>query len=627
MLFSGDTNSSGQKGLWFQLCEVSSPFRRVDLIILALMLTFGAFHFFFSKSANDFSRDDVFYADCARSLIHQHFYGINGHPETNQPPGLPAALALLCLLGGCTYTAFQHAMPVFEVLGFLAAYELLRRHVPRGVAAAICLLLLSSEVYFSSATRSVVPSFPYFFSTMCALLVADQLEKSTRLFARIAWGALLAFLVAASLMFASAAIALLGAIVASTAMLLFRDRQLAFARFKTYLAVLLLGLAVQAVWMHRKPAPLEWPLPGYPQSYVSQLKLKSGNYPELGMATLGDIPPRIQKNVIDHSGLLSRILLRRWIGDAWMSIVILGPLLCVALGWSYSVWLTGGGLLEWYFAGYEFIYLLWPWDLERRFFLPIAPLACLYLWRGLEAVILLAKNKPRLLGLVWLPVAVFLSICTWLWMHGSPLVGYRLHSGLQDEVSFSLWLSSGMLALWMALAPRSWSRSVSALANWYAKPLAGGPLTPLRFAQALCTVLFIALIVIGLRIQLEIGNTNRGQNASMDLLSPDVEAASWIRLHSGPSAIVMARHVPTAYHFSERKVVWFPPSSDAHLLMNGIAKYKVGFLVVVNRENSYYLPSDEDCFASLIAAYPGNFRLAYQTPSLRIFEVSLSSEP
>jgi hypothetical protein len=254
-------------------------------------------------------------------------------------------------------------------------------------------------------------------------------------------------------------------------------------------------------------------------------------------------------------------------------------------------------------------------------------LACLYLWRGLEAVILLAKNKPRLLGLVWLPVAVFLSICTWLWMHGSPLVGYRLHSGLQDEVSFSLWLSSGVLALWMALAPRSWSRSVSALANWYAKPLAGVPLTPLRFAQALCTVLFIALIVVGLRIQLDIGNTNRGQNASMDLLSPDVEAASWIRLHSDPTAIVMARHVPTAYHFSERKVVWFPPSADAHLLMNGITKYKVGFLVVVNRESSYYLPSDEDCFASLIAAYPGNFRLAYRTPSLRIFEVSLSSEP
>jgi len=39
-------------------------------------------------------------------------------------------------------------------------------------------------------------------------------------------------------------------------------------------------------------------------------------------------------------------------------------------------------LIEWYFAGYELIYLLWPWTMELRFLLPIAPLACFYIWQG-----------------------------------------------------------------------------------------------------------------------------------------------------------------------------------------------------------------------------------------------------
>ncbi|HXM29602.1 MAG TPA: hypothetical protein VN957_26495 [Chthoniobacterales bacterium] len=43
-----------------------------------------------------------------------------------------------------------------------------------------------------------------------------------------------------------------------------------------------------------------------------------------------------------------------------MSVFVAGPLLLVFLGWCYSIWRTGGDVQDWYFTGYEFIYLLWP---------------------------------------------------------------------------------------------------------------------------------------------------------------------------------------------------------------------------------------------------------------------------
>src|SRR5260370_22148543 len=217
-------------GFWSQLTEVSSPCRLADIIVIALSVGFGALQFVRSERAGDFYYDDVFFAEGGRSLIEHGFYGINGYPETNQPPGLPWILGMLCAAGGCSHVIFLRLMVIFGTLGFLASYELLRRKAPRIVAAAICLLLVSSGTHFELVTRWVFPYSPYFFASISALLIARKLEEATNLRSRIGWGALLMVAVVASLMFASAGIALLGAIVASIAVVLLRDRRLAFRR-------------------------------------------------------------------------------------------------------------------------------------------------------------------------------------------------------------------------------------------------------------------------------------------------------------------------------------------------------------------------------------------------------------
>ena len=610
-----------------------------------MLLGLGAFQVLFYARATDFVGGGVFSVDSGRSLIEHGFYGINGFSETNMPPGLPALLGVMGAAWGYTPAIFLRAMAVFGTLALMASYELLRRQAPRIIAAAICVLLMTSLTHFTLVTRGLWPSYPYAFTTISALLVAAKLEAATALTTRIIWGALLTTLVVISLMFASAAIALLGAIVLSIATSYLRNRHLASVRLKIYLTVLLSGIVVQGLWMHHGRVPAsagisatEWPLPGFPQSYLSQLKVKKGNYPELGLATPRDVGIRILENARDEAEMLSRTLMRilpvvRTVSTAdvngsrahlgWTSIFVAVPLFLVALGWCDAIRRTGGGLQEWYFAGYEFIYLLWPWNWEPRFFLPIAPLVCLYLWRGGETLILLAKNNPRLIAKTWLPVGTILTICAGLYMHGRSIGTRSPYVELQNDLSFAVWLLSAVLSAWIVWRNTGRLKHASTVVPSWRRSVAAARVVRPRLLQVLAAAIVVCLIFLGLTMQLKEARANLDPSSIVNR-SPDADAGAWIRSNTDPSTIVMARQVPSVHHFSQRKIMWFPPSSDPHLLMKGIVEHKINLVVVV-RESYYYLPPDDVCFTALLATYPNSFHLIYQAQEFEIFEVDAKS--
>jgi len=587
----------------------------------------------------------VFWVDSGRSLIEHGFYGVNGYSETNMPPGLPALLGLMGAALSYSPTIFLRAMAVFGTLAFLASYELLRRQAPRIVAAAICVLLMTSLTHFTLVTRGIWPCYPYTFTTISALLVAGKLEAATTLTSRIIWGALLTALVVISLMFASAAIAFLGAIVASIVTIFLRNRHLALARLRLYLFVLLSGIVVQGLWMHHGRvsasagiSATQWPLPGFPQPYLAELKVKKGNYPELGLATPRDVVIRALENARDEAEMLSRTIMRilpvvraaptesvkgSRAHFGWTSIFVAVPLFLVALGWCDSIRRTGGGLQEWYFAGYEFIYLFWPWNFEPRFFLPIAPLVCLYLWRGGETVILLARNNPRNIAKAWLPIGTILTICAGLSIHGSPIGGQSPYVELQNGLSFAVWLLSAVLSAWIVWRNTAWLKPVSAVVLSWSRSIAAARMTLPRLLRALAPGFVVCLIVLGLTMQLKEARANLDPNSIVNR-SAEADAGAWIRSNTDPAIIVMARQVPSVHHSSRRKVVWFPPSSDPRLLMKGIVEHKVSLVVVV-RESYYYLPSDGVCFKALLAAYPNSFHLIYKTQEFEIFRVDAES--
>jgi hypothetical protein len=109
-------------------------------------------------------------------------------------------------------------------------------------------------------------------------------------------------------------------------------------------------------------------------------------------------------------------VLRHGVDQTKFAVVTI-PVILIGAGWIFSVWQSDGiDLVDWYFAGYNFIYLLWPWRMEPRFLLPVAPLACLYIWRGGEALVRVSRARPRAVAMVFLPIALTLGILGARWM-------------------------------------------------------------------------------------------------------------------------------------------------------------------------------------------------------------------
>ena len=114
---------------------------------------------------------------------------------------------------------------------------------------------------------------------------------------------------------------------------------------------------------------------------------------------------------------------------------------------------------------------------------------------------------------------------------------------------------------------------------------------------------------------------NAERTGVVEILAPEVEAGLWLRSNTPPDSVVMARHWATVYHHSQRKPVWCPPISNPGILLEGIVKQAVDYVVVIKHDSPYYLPDDDYCFDQVLATQAENFRLVLQTGNLRIFEV------
>jgi hypothetical protein len=600
----------------------SSPLYRrrtaTDFIVYGLILTFGALQFGLARRSNDFFTGDVTYFELARSMIEKGFYGFDFKPETLLPPGFPLILASLCKTLGSSYVVLIRSMAVFATLGFLAAYELFCCMGEQLTGAISCLLLFSSEKVFVFATHAVMSDLPYFLTSMLVLLLAMQIDITKNRRARAILSVLCGLSIGASLLIRSSGIALIAGLFAWLAVSRLSSRHVWVRRLKTFVPLLLIGLFTEIIWMEwgAKHEVLQWPtVGGYPQSYIAQLTMKNGNNPELGKASWSDIPLRVEKNLNDRAVVLTELVLRRdYINSDWVSPFVLVPLFLTMLGLSCSILRNGGSLTEWYFVFHEGMYLLWPWNFEMRFFLPVAPLACLYLFRGAKVFRdRIPKLRPRVVGGLTLLMSVAASL---------DAVPYAWYSGaLQPAVAAVFWASLTAVSAWIAYTGSYKSPNALAplMACWKNCVSIGGK--RLGVAKVSGVLILVALLVVGMAQEISKGLQNLRFDVTNSANS-DILAGKWIRSHTANVAVVMARQLDVVYHYSGRKVIWFPPSRDPKLLMEGIQKYNVKFIVIDERQYSYWYPTEEDCFQSLTRAYPGSFQLVHEEPRLKIFEVA-----
>jgi hypothetical protein len=590
-----------------------SSLNAIDRIVIICVLALGILQFTgYVRAPGELA--DARYSELTRSILETGSYQFNFRPETLMPPGLPLILALICRAVGYTQAVLFHVMSISTTLALLASYALLRRTAGRTVAAAACLLLVSSPALFSFATQIIFSDMPYFCASMLALLLALKMDRAQPSHARIGWMLLFSISMVLALMIRSAGIALVAGLSIWILASFLADRSLGRRRLKLFLFPLLLALSAQVLWTEWAGLRQfsEWALPGYPGSYITQLKVKSGNDPELGPAHLKDLPERVEQNLVTRTAELVKLLSRKeWVNPFWCSPLIFGILAPILIGLASSLRKNGGQLHDWYFAGYELMYALWPWNFEMRFLLPIVPLACLYFWRGIKAIGSFSRRQPGIAGWTFLLVGVVLTFTSANWAAHTRL-GQAL--GATGFWAVFTLVGCGMLIL------RSFDASPHAqrvLAVSTFQP--GGRFLPLLRLAAL--LVLGALAGKGVAMQVRIAHSNMTYDMTRAIFYPDIEAAQWIRTHESPGVVVMARKQDLVYHYSNHMVIWFPPISDPQVLMGGIRKHHIGLVVVTDRDDGYFVPRQEDCFQPLFRNYSQAFQLVHHGPDNWVFEI------
>jgi hypothetical protein len=593
-----------------------TSFTRIDAIVCALILALCGLPFFLFEKAPDFVNDDVYYVDLADSLVHQHSYMANFAHERVQPPGLPVILAVICTTIGCTHDILTRSMSVFFALGLLLSYQLIRLQRGRLIAAASCLLTATAPNVFPWLTTRLWPTFPYFAITILIFLLIPKLETAKRVSSRVLLAVTLGFLLTAAVIVDSIGIALIAAILAWLFLSFFGNPGVAGLRLKYLLPAVLLALSVEVLWMQQGNNTRDWPLPGRGESYLAQLKLKSGNHPELGLASPKDVVYRIENNLNESTVFLDQALLRRWVGDSWTSPLIMGTLTLIVCGLLISLWGQNGQLCALYFIFYESIYLLWPWSNGVvRFAVPVLPLACLYLAEGALSLWKGGRRYPRKIGISFLPITLALACFAGV-QNPSLSAGH----GLLSKFSMIFWIACALLC---------------ALLIWRGKTISWGDSFPLRFFQKttslgrlsftpvhiLLTLAVIYLVAIGVAGEITMGRENLVSGYEKFQNGPEIRAAQWLQSHTDENVVIATRQEGLIYHYAKRKEIWFPPLTDPAILMRGILDHQISYLVVIHRKSSYYSPRETECFDLLNKVYPRAFQQVEKAGPLTIYEV------
>jgi len=591
------------------------PGRAADVAMYLVIFMFGIFYFSCYMRATDLTLDAT-YPELARSLVDKGAYELDFLPETNFPPGFPIILALVCRWAGFSPAVLFHVVAVFATLGLLAAYEFLRRVEGRVLAAGACVLLASSPALFSFVTELVFAEMPYFFFSMMALLLALKLDRTRARKGQIGWMLGFALCLVLAVTIRSVGMALLAGLGTWILVAFLAKPNLARRRLALFCGPLILGLGAQALWTGwagRQQAP-EWSAGTWQQSYVAQLFMKDGDRPELGVATWRDIPGRIEKNLYNRAAVFSEQLTRRGGAGFWPSPLIAGVIVLIIVGLGASLRKDGGQLHDWYFLWHEVMFLLWPWDTEGRFVLPIFALACLYLWRGGRTLKNFAATRPDAAGVGFVLIGGFLA-----W----ECAEFALHveaKRWQPILACLFW--SVLAVIGLVIAGRRRFRQPRGI-NRFLAPLRW--VTPARLtlsARAVAAVVFAATVVYGCDMQLRLARQNTNPDVTEEPWYADIEAAQWIRSHEPRDLVIMARKQDLVFHYTQQRVVFFPPISDPKILMDGIRRHHVSLIVVNVRKTALLEPPEDVCFQALLEAYPLSFHLAYSSPDSRIYELA-----
>jgi len=406
------------------------------------------------------------YLSLGRALAAGEGYALDGVPHTKYPPGLPLLLGGLVAVGGPdAYGLFHAALVAALLAAVLLSHALVRRlGYPPPVALAVALAVGLSQTLFDLSVVYLRTEVLFLALSLGALLACWRaLGSSGR------WPTLV---LAAVLILAATSVRLAGVtLLAVPGLMLLRRGAGAGTRVRALLLVLV-GLAAVLVWQARTASVLE----SFPGAADYGAEFHAAEPRDLAKVVRIDMPPLdglgLAQRVAGNLDVLARAMavLLTNVDRAGARMPVGALFLALVFAGLHRMWWraqasrerrTAAGYVLAAFA----LYLVWPFNQQERFYVPLLPLLLISGGEGLLLVLELARglmrrpagrmalvagglgvlvvlalqrsDHPVLLGRYSNSYAALLAVATVGWLFGARIV---LKGSLRDPAPALAWL-------------------------------------------------------------------------------------------------------------------------------------------------------------------------------------------
>jgi hypothetical protein len=336
------------------------------------------------------------YLSLGRALAAGEGYALDGVPHTKYPPGLPLLMGGLVAVGGPeAYGLFHAALVAALLAAVLLSHALVRRlGYPPPVALAVAVGVGLSQTLFDLSIVYLRTEVLFLALSLGALLASWRaLSADGR------WPALL---LAAALILAATSVRLAGVtLLAVPGLILLRRGVASGARLRALLLILV-GLAAVLAWQARTASVLE----SFPSTADYGTEFTAAEPRDLAKVVRLDMPR------LDTTGLVRRLAGNADVMARAMAVLLTNVdragarlpvgalfLALVLAGLHRMWWRPQTGPERRTASGYVLaalaLYLLWPFNQQERFYVPLLPLLLVAGGEGLLLVLEKARDVMR----------------------------------------------------------------------------------------------------------------------------------------------------------------------------------------------------------------------------------------
>jgi hypothetical protein len=525
--------------------------------------------------------DPEHYVELARAIAQGEPYAVNTRPEVRFPPGFPLLLAPAARTFKGSFTAINRWAAILASLALPLTFLWARRREPR-FAWPITIATIGSVSFLDLATGNPLSEPVFLATTMGLLLWVEENERSDKVRRGWSWILLGCLLFAGLPAIRTAGIA---AVAAFGIHLLVRKRKGEELAVRDFLP-LAAGVAFIAGWfLWSQTQGVAWYTGGGEGGYLGKLLRQDPHNSDIGGVSGLQLLGRAGQNLAVQAAHLGELFTPApWVNPSWFSPLLLALPLILA-GWWQDL-RAKERFTALYFACYMGIVLLWPYDEGPRFLLVVAPLIWVYLLEGLRQLSTRIGEDQRWLRSLGCLVSATAAVALMVAWRRSPTAFSR-----QDQAALAIWCSL------FAVLALGWNRLVRLSRQ-----------SGTRQATAL-VVIAVALAVIGSIIRMGPYMVQRARGAPPVDENPRSlwEASNWIVANTPAEAVIQTTYATRVHFATGRPTVPFPSTTRPAPFMEIERRHHPAFLIVLDSDDPYVLPTDKTRFKLVEALFPGRW--------------------